>query len=74
MQYRVVCPKLFKVKFYRTNYFVHEIIVIVESVDSISKDGTDTPMSIYTNTQISQKRLLCEISKCQNQNLQQIIY
>ena len=50
MQYRVICPKLLKVKFYRTNYFVHEIIIIVESVDSISKDGKDTPMSIYIQT------------------------
>ena len=35
-------------------------------------DGPDTP-HIY-NTQISQNRKLYDISKCQNQNLHQIIY
>ena len=57
------------------SYFV--TVLIIESVDSISRGGTDTPIKLC-NTLQTPKYLktgnFVEFFKCQSQSLQQIIY
>ena len=61
--------------FYGNEVIMHGVIII-ESVDSISRDGPDTPY-IYNTLQIPKYLKTGNFvkfqAKCQNQNLQQII-
>jgi hypothetical protein len=51
------------------------IATIIELVDSISRDGPNTPIYVihYKHPNISGQVTLCEISNCENHNIQQII-
>ena len=63
----------------QTECLCDNVIIIIESVDSISRDRWSGFAILYVihykyPKLISQNWQFCEISKCENQNLQQIIY